>query len=101
QAEVISLHPGAIKRYLEQIERLSQAVNKELMTGANRTEVEDFRALIESIVVYEVPKGTELDIGINGRLAQLTGNPQFPPHARMSGGTLVAAEGFEPPTKGL
>ncbi len=101
QSEVIALHPAAVARYLAQIERLNNAVNKELMAGESQSEVRDFRALVESVIVYEVPPGATLDVEIRGRLAELTGNRTFPPQIRMSGGMLVAAEGFEPPTKGL
>ena len=40
-------------------------------------------------------------IDIKGRLAALCGNPALFPNMAMSGGSLVAGEGLEPPTPGL
>jgi len=79
--EVITLHPSATARYLQQIEQLSRSLNAGLCrpTGSSATW---FRALVERVIVHPVLPRAPLDIEVCGYLAQLTAEPRLPPSAR-------------------
>lgn len=101
-AEVIALHPQAIRRYLDQIDSLRQALASS--RGSNvepGSPAAAMRALILAVVVHPTERKGPVDIEIRGRLADLLKTADLPPQARLSGGSMVAADGFEPPTKGL
>jgi site-specific DNA recombinase len=106
---VIALHPKAIDRYKRAVMELAD----ELKRGTT-LEYATIRELVTAIIVHASPSrpggaGTKADaeddrsvrIDIKGRLAALCGNPALFPNMAMSGGTLVAGEGLEPPTPGL
>ena len=106
---VIALHPKALDRY----KRAVVALADELKHGSP-TEFATIRELVASIIVHASPSrpggaGTKANaednrsvrIDIKGRLAVLCDNPALFPNMAMSGGTLVAGEGLEPPTPGL
>jgi site-specific DNA recombinase len=82
--DVITLHPSATARYLQQIEQLSRALNTGLCkpTGSSATW---FRGLVERIIVHPVPPRALLDIEVRGYLAQLTAEPRLPPNAGFVG----------------
>ena len=83
--DVITLHPSATARYLQQIEQLSRSLKAGLCkpTGSSATW---FRALVERVVVHPVPPRALLDIEVRGYLDQLTAEPRLPPDARFVGG---------------
>ncbi len=106
---VIALHPKALDRY----KRAVVALADELKRG-NPTEFATVRELVTAIIVHASPSrpggaGTKANaeddrsvrIDIRGRLAALCDNPALFPNIAMSGGTMVAGEGLEPPTPGL
>ncbi|WP_439400337.1 recombinase family protein (plasmid) [Bradyrhizobium sp. PMVTL-01] len=107
--KVIALHPKAIDRYKRAVMELAD----ELKRGTP-TEFAPLRELVTAIIVHASPSraggaGTKANveddrtvrIDIKGRLAALCGNPALFPNMAMSGGSLVAGEGLEPPTPGL
>ena len=106
---VIALHPKALDRYKRAVLELAD----ELKRGTP-TEYATIRELVTAIIVHASPSrpgGTgskasasddrSVRIEIKGRLAALCGDPALFPSMAMSGGTLVAGEGLEPPTPGL
>ncbi|MBR0792166.1 recombinase family protein [Bradyrhizobium manausense] len=106
---VVALHPKALDRYKRAVMELAD----ELKRGAPR-EFATIRELVTAIIVHASPSrpggtGTKASaeddrsvrIDIKGRLAALCDNPVLFPNMAMSGGTLVAGEGLEPPTPGL
>ncbi len=101
---VVALHPGLIADYLRQVEelgaQLADYAREAAGSDANRRLVESFRALVESVTVYPFAARQGFEVEVKGRLAELIGPEAFPA-ARISGGTLVAEEGLEPPTQGL
>jgi site-specific DNA recombinase len=106
---VIALHPKALDRYKRAVVELAD----ELKRGTP-TEFATIRELVTAIIVHASPSrpggaGTKANaeddrsvrIDIKGRLAALCNNPALFPNMAMSGGSLVAGEGLEPPTPGL
>jgi site-specific DNA recombinase len=106
---IIALHPRALDRYKRAVVELAD----ELKRGTPN-EFATIRELVTAIIVHASPSrpggaGTKANaeddrsvrIDIKGRLAALCGNPALFPNMVMSGGTLVAGEGLEPPTPGL
>jgi site-specific DNA recombinase len=106
---VIALHPKALDRYKRAVVELAD----ELKRGTP-SEFSTIRELVTAIIVHASPSrpggaGTKANaeddrsvrIDIKGRLAALCGNPALFPNIAMSGGSLVAGEGLEPPTPGL
>ncbi|MCA1433114.1 recombinase family protein [Bradyrhizobium sp. BRP20] len=106
---VIALHPKALDRYKRAVMELADHLRR----GAP-TEFATIRELVTAIVVHASPSrpggaGTKASaeddrsvrIDIKGRLDALCGNPGLFPSMAMSGGSLVAGEGLEPPTPGL
>jgi site-specific DNA recombinase len=83
--DVISLHPSATAKYLQQIEQLSQSLKAGLCkaTGSSATW---FRALVEKVIVHPVPPRAALDIEVQGYMAQLIAEPRLPPNGRFVGG---------------
>ncbi|WP_271602798.1 recombinase family protein [Bradyrhizobium sp. CCBAU 45384] len=106
---VIALHPKALDRYKRAVVELSDHLKR-----GTPMEFATIRELVTAIIVHASPSrpggagtkaNTEDDrtvrIDIKGRLAALCGNPALFPNMAMSGGSLVAGEGLEPPTPGL
>ncbi|MCK1585192.1 recombinase zinc beta ribbon domain-containing protein, partial [Bradyrhizobium sp. 168] len=106
---VIALHPKALDRYKRAVVELADEFKR-----GTPTEFATIRELVTAIIVHASPSrpggiGTKASaeddrcvrIDIKGRLAALCGNPGLFPNMAMSGGTLVAGEGLEPPTPGL
>jgi site-specific DNA recombinase len=82
--DVISLHPSATTKYLQQIEQLAQS----LKTGAGKptgSSATWFRALVEKVIVHPVPPRAALDIEVRGYMAQLIAEPKLPPNGRFVG----------------
>ncbi len=87
--EVLALHPAAIDRYRHQLDTLQA----EFVAGGEPANA--LRALISRVKVFP-----NYVFEIEGRLGELLGLPTYP-DGKMSGGVVVAGEGFEPPTPGL
>ena len=98
--EPVALHPAVLARYEDQVGNLQNALTRGLHRGDSEA-AQIVRELIETITVHcdqVAPKGLRLEI--NGRLAALLGPGAFPTRSVVCG-TLVAEDGFEPPTHGL
>lgn len=97
--KVVSLHPTAVEQYLRDIDRLADLIADD--PDAHDTDLADaVRSMIDSVVVEPAPAHTPPELVVNGSLARLTGTGLFP-QARLTGGSMVAEEGLEPPTRGL
>jgi site-specific DNA recombinase len=83
--DVITLHPAAVARYLEQIENLSEVLQKGLSLGPDSS-AHWFRSLVERVVVHPVLPRAPLDIEVRGYMAELLAEPSFPPNGRLSVG---------------
>ena len=96
-----TLHPAAIKQYAEHVKNLSGAFN-EGISSENEDAANAIRDLVEKIIVGHDEDG-QLSLSVHGRLAVLTDAYGLYPNMRISssGGSLVAGEGLEPPTRGL
>ena len=82
KTEPIALHPSALAYYEQQV--LQAAESKGIASGG--TELGSvLHRLVETVTVRRRPDGLEVEIAGHSK----------------SGGTLVAEEGFEPPTHGL
>ncbi|QGM99542.1 recombinase family protein [Methylocystis parvus] len=98
--KIVSLHPAALRHYEELVGRLG-GVFGQGVTPDNEETAEKIRELVAKVIVRPSEEG--LKIELQGRLALLMGAPNVYPNMRIaaSGGSVVAEEGFEPPTQGL
>jgi site-specific DNA recombinase len=98
---VIALHPGALSRYESLLARLQDAISKGIAAG-NGAYVDAIRDLVETVTVRrdDSRKGA-IEVSIAGRLNALLGEKAFPNGLRAVCGSMVAEDGFEPPTHGL
>ena len=90
---VVELHPAAVSRYLETIDRLAEALAGDESSDA----LMPVRELIDRVVV--TPEDNGVTIFVEGKLNRLIGGNQYP--TMVLGGLMVAEEGLEPPTRGL
>jgi hypothetical protein len=81
--DVVTLHPAAVARYLEQIENLSKVLQNGLSLGPSSS-AHWFRSLVERVVVHPVLPRAPLDIEVRGYMVELLAEPRFPPHGRLS-----------------
>lgn len=91
----LTVHPGITNSYLSSLGSLEAA----LRGPAGPLEAEEFgavRNLIEKITVTPGDAASDNAIELEGDLARF-----LAPSQASSGGTVVAEEGFEPPTHGL
>jgi site-specific DNA recombinase len=98
---VVALHPQALKRYEEMIERMQAALARGVKTGDMDASAV-IRELVETVTVYRDdsrPGGVQVEI--TDRLNSFLGDQAFPNGVRAVGGLMIAEEGFEPPTQGL
>ena len=97
---VVGLHPAALQQYERCIGELEsvfgEGVTSELEEAAARV-----RALVSRIAVMPCEGGFRLRL--EGKLSALMQAPRLYPNMRIaaSGGSVVAEEGLEPPTRGL
>ena len=97
--KVISLHTDLASVYRQQVEKLSAALNEpDLRLEA----IQILRQIIDRITIYPSEKRGKLTVKMYGQIA----NFFDPTDAKSVTDSLwvrkvVAAEGFEPPTKGL
>ena len=100
-APIVGLHPSALKRYEEQIQWLQASLTKGIQKG-DAEGAQALRDLIDTVTVHrEQSKPGGVEVVIAGRLNALLGEAAFPNGIRKSGGSMVAEDGFEPPTHGL
>ena len=88
-SNVVSMHPNAIKRYVESIEKL----HKLLTSGGEIAEEAKaaFRNVIDSIVVHPTPKRADYEVDAYGRLSAIMGIDLFP--TKRTNAEILAAEG--------
>ena len=98
---VVTLHPQALTRYEAMLGRLSEA----LAAGINRGDAEGaeaLRDLVDTVTVRPNPDHRGgVAVEISGRLNALLGEVAYPHGVQGVWGSVVAREGFEPPTQGL
>ena len=101
EEKIVALHPTAIKRYEEHVKNLSQAFDDGISLE-NEDAANAIRNLVEKIIVGHDGDG-QLSLVVHGRLAALTDASYLYPNMQISssGGSMVAGEGLEPPTRGL
>ncbi len=100
---VVELHPQAAERYRDQLD----ALDKALAGGdeARQNAANTLRALLARIEVHPGERRGETHLMVHGRIEELLSLTRTKPGegnntvARTA--MMVAAEGFEPPTKGL
>ncbi len=92
----VTLHPKAIEGYHESLLRLRATVLDDQRTVAVFASV--VRELVKEIIITRGKDKGEISIQVIGKLRALLADTT--PKVRV-GGTMVAEEGFEPPTQGL
>ncbi|MFB9222716.1 recombinase family protein [Paracoccus cavernae] len=93
----VSLHPMAVDGYRKDLMALAPIMGAD-HSGGSANFAETLRKLIESVTVTERETG-QMEVVVTGRLRALIDAPRM--SRKTSGGTMVAEEGFEPPTQGL
>jgi site-specific DNA recombinase len=86
---VVTMHPNVIKRYVEGIDKLHQA-----LTSGDKIAEEAkaaFRNVVDSIIVHPTPKRADYEITAYGRLSAIMGVDLFP--AKRTNAEILAAEG--------
>ena len=100
EEKVVGLHPAALREYERHVEQLqsvfADGVSQDLSEAADR-----IRRLVARVTL--IPEDDGFKIELQGRLALLMQAPNLYPNMRIaaSGGSMVAEEGLEPPTRGL
>jgi site-specific DNA recombinase len=79
-ANVVTLHPGAVKRYMEMIGDLATALPHRAVSGGEAISVA-LRELVSCVTVTPAADGEPPRISVTGRLAVLVGGDLFP-HSR-------------------
>ena len=93
---VVALHPAAISAYKDALMKLRDVVHDDHRTVATFSSV--LRELVKEINVTRGDAKGEIDVQVIGKLRALLSDTA--PRIRV-GGTMVAGEGLEPPTRGL
>jgi DNA invertase Pin-like site-specific DNA recombinase len=88
---VVTLHPGAVKRYLEIVDDLATSLPRRTVSGDEGIAAA-LRELISCVTITPAEKGPPI-IDITGRLAVLTGTDLFP----SSRGEIIGSGGAIPP----
>ena len=100
EEKIVGLHPAALCEYGRHVEQLrsvfSNGVTQDLAEAAGK-----IRNLVARVTL--MPQENGFKIELEGRLALLMQAPKLYPNMRIaaSGGSVVAEEGLEPPTRGL
>jgi site-specific DNA recombinase len=85
----VTLHPGALARYEQQVGQLQEAISNGIKAGQTEAAAV-IRELIESVTVRRQADGVEVEI--KGRLNALLGEKAFPNGVRSVWGSLVAED---------
>lgn len=97
--QVVTLHPAAVDSYLAAIGNLAATIHAEAAQGSPDA-MKALRDLVEAVIVTPA-EGGGVEIEVRGHLSALMGG-NFPPAGKIKvAGTVVAEDGFEPPTRGL
>ncbi len=100
---MVALHPAAVETYRRQIEALYKGWSDD--SEARQEAVNAMRALIARIEIAPGERRGETHVRILGKIEELLGltQPKLDEACSTVARTasMVAAEGFEPPTKGL
>jgi hypothetical protein len=88
-AEVVTLHPAAVERYLSDVDRLADlaAAHSDLAESAEL--VATLRRLLAEVIVHSEPNIRGFSVEVKGRLAEHTGSTAFPSRSE---GVIVAGE---------
>jgi hypothetical protein len=98
--EVTELHPTVLGRYREQVAHLQETLAIGLAAGHNEAAAA-VRDLLAAVTVRPGAGPGGLEVEVTGRLGPLLGEEAYPNGIRTVWGSMVAEEGFEPPTHGL
>jgi hypothetical protein len=79
-ANVVTLHAGAVKRYLEMVSDLATALPHRAVSGHEPVSIA-LRELVSCVTVTPTADGEPPRISVTGRLAVLVGGDLFP-HSR-------------------
>ena len=93
----VTLHPQAMAGYRKDLQDIAPIMGAD-KSGSRNLYGDALRKLIESVTIGETQAG-QMEVIVAGRLRALIDAPTL--QRRSSGGTLVAEEGLEPPTRGL
>ncbi|AGT09983.1 recombinase family protein [Paracoccus aminophilus] len=93
----VTLHPMAMEGYRKDLLTLAPIMGAD-HSGGSASFASTLRKLIESVTVSETAAG-QMEVIVTGHLRALIDAPRM--SRKHSGGTMVAEEGFEPPTQGL
>jgi site-specific DNA recombinase len=102
---VVKLHPQTMKRYEDALRDLGEEIGEALECGITDG-VEKLRELVHRVIVSPHPEGRPgtAHVRVEGDLNVLLGVPLTQVYYEtqdLAGGSLVAGEGLEPPTRGL
>lgn len=97
-ATTIALHPAAVAGYLDQLDRLADALADRDGIGGAVALYDAFRRLVARVIVHPVAARQPLDIEIAGSLAELMSAPDLPPSARFGGGSGGSGGVFPSPS---
>ncbi|MQW94112.1 recombinase family protein [Sinorhizobium fredii] len=92
----VMLHPASIAAYRNALYELQAAVRDRTNAGYPKL-VECLREVIHDVIIRRGPEKGQIDVTLRGKLRVLLSQPL----KKRVGGTVVAEEGFEPPTQGL
>ena len=98
--EVTTLHPAVLARYRDQVEHLQETLSASGATSDGEG-VQAVRQLVSAVIVRSTTNRGGVEVEVAGRLSPLLGERAYPNGIRRVWGTMVAEEGFEPPTHGL
>lgn len=96
--ENVALHPGSAKLFASFIDDLLRSFDVQI-TDANRDAAEAVRKLLDKVVV--TPSSEGFNVEVHGTIGLLIRATESAMSRGLLGGTLVAEDGFEPPTQGL
>lgn len=96
--ENVALHPGSVHLFASHVDGLLRSFDVQI-TDANRDAAEAVRKLLDKVVVTPSPEG--FDVEVHGTIGLLIGAAESAVSRGLLGGTMVAEEGLEPPTRGL
>lgn len=95
--DAVTLHPMAMDGYRKDLLALAPIMGSDHSSGSSSF-ASTLRKLIESVTISETAQG-QMEVTITGHLRALIDAPRL--SRKYSGGTMVAEEGLEPPTRGL